>query len=149
MKPKIVVLCAFMFLAAQSLMAQHPQPQPHPHPQPDPMGDNFFPPELVMHNQQAIGLTEEQRNYIHAEIQKTHEKFTNLQWQIANELETMSSLVKQDRVDEEQTLAQLDKILNLEREIKRTHIALAVRIKNRLTAEQQARLREIKTHHRR
>ena len=148
MRLKMIILCACLILAAQSLMAQHPQPRPHPHPQPDPIGDNFFPPELVMHNQQAIGLSEEQRNYINAEIQKTHEKFTTLQWQIANELETMSSIVKQDRVDEEQTLAQLEKILNLEREIKRTHIALAVRIKNRLTAEQQARLREIKSHHR-
>ena len=170
MNRRIVVLCVFALLAAQSLMAQQPQPQPqppmaqyphpqpmmaqqpqpqpHPHPQPDPIGENFFPPELVMHNQQAIGLSEEQRNYISAEIQKTHEKFTNLQWQLANELETMSSLVKQDQVDEAQTLAQLDKILDLERDIKRTHIALAVRIKNRLTSEQQSRLRELKIHHR-
>jgi len=41
-------------------------------------------------------------------------------------------------------MAQLDKILNLEREIKRTHIALVIRIKNRLSAEQQTRLQELK-----
>ena len=56
----------------------------------------------------------------------------------------MASIVKQERLDEGQTLAQLDKILNLEREIKRAHFTLIVRLKNALTPEQQTRLQEIK-----
>jgi RNA polymerase sigma factor (sigma-70 family) len=51
--------------------------------------------------------------------------------------------VETDQVDETQALAQLDKVLALEREIKHTHIGLLVRVKNKFTPEQQARLREI------
>jgi hypothetical protein len=37
-------------------------------------------------------------------------------------------------------LAQADKVMNLEREIKKTHLSLLVRIKNLLTAAQQEKL---------
>jgi Spy/CpxP family protein refolding chaperone len=53
--------------------------------------------------------------------------------------------LRQDQVDEQQTLAQLDKILNIEREIKRAQFTLLIQIKNRLTPEQRARLMEIKS----
>lgn len=143
---KVIVFCAVMALTCQALRAQHPQPHPQAQPQPhhDPIGANFFPPEMVMQHQQAIGLTEEQRNFISAEIQKAQARFTELQWQMASEMETLSGLVSQARVDEQQTLAQLDKIMALEGEIKRSHFALVVRIKNRMTPEQQARLQELK-----
>jgi len=49
-------------------------------------------------------------------------------------------------VDEAQTLAQLDKLLNAERDIKRAQIALLVRLKNKLTAEQQEKLMELRRH---
>ena len=132
-----IILASTLFLLAgiQSVRAQQPS---------DPIGDNFIPPELIMQHQQEIGLSPDQRSFIHAELQKAQTKFNELQWQLAGEMETMASLVKQEKVDEAQTLAQLDKILNLEREIKRTHITLVIRIKNRLSAEQQARLQELK-----
>ena len=136
MKLKAYALCALLLLTGPSLWAQQPPT--------DPIGENLFPPELLMQHQQALGLSEDQKNLIKAEIRKAQMRFTELQWQLQDEMETMASLLKQDRVDEQQVLAQLDKILNLEREIKRTHFALIIRIKNKLTPEQQARLQEIK-----
>jgi Spy/CpxP family protein refolding chaperone len=118
-----------------------PQGQPS---QPDPLAENFFPPELLMQNQKKIGLTEEQSKFIREEIGKTQAKFTDLQWQLQGEQETLTSLVKQDRPDEKQVLSVLDKLLNLENEIKRTHLTLALRIKNKLTTEQQEQLRELR-----
>ena len=58
--------------------------------------------------------------------------------------EALVNVVKQDRPDEKQVLAQLDKVLNVENEIKRLRTGLLVRIKNILTPEQQAQLRGIK-----
>jgi len=111
----------------------------------DPIGENMFPPELVMQHQQALGLTDEQKTLLKTELRQAQTRFTELQWQLQDEMEKMVELVKQDRVDESQTLAQLDKILNLEREIKRAQIALLIRIKNRLSPEQQMKLREIRS----
>jgi len=135
----LFVLCAPVFFSSHAVRAQQPQPPP------DPLGEQFFPPDLVMQYQQAIGLNEEQKNSIKAEVQKAQARFTELQWQLQSEVETMLSLAKEPRVSEQQALAQLDKILPLEREIKRTQIALVARIKNSLTPEQQARLRELRS----
>lgn len=113
---------------------------------PDPLGDYLFPPDLVMQHQQAIGLKEEQGKAIQAEVQKAQGKFTDIQWQLTREMESLYALVKQSQVNEEQVLAQLDKILGFEREIKRTQVALMVRIKNILTPEQQKQLHDLKPH---
>jgi Spy/CpxP family protein refolding chaperone len=136
---RVFVWCTFLvFIGSVALAQQQPQPPA------DPLGENLFPPELVMQYQQAIGLGEEQKNLIKAEVQKAQTRFTELQWPLHKEVETMISLVKEPKTDEQQVLTQLDKILELEREIKRTHFTMVVRIKNSLTPEQQARLREIK-----
>jgi len=59
-------------------------------------------------------------------------------------MEKLLSLVKQPRVDEQQALAQLDKVLAAEREIKKEQVTLLVRIKNKLTPEQQSKLSELR-----
>ena len=46
-------------------------------------------------------------------------------------------------MDEAAIVVQLDKVLDVERELKHLHIGLLVAIKNLLTPEQQAKLREI------
>ena len=123
--------------------AQQPQPPqgPHPPPPPDPVGQNLFPPELVMQHRQAIGLTDDQKNAIKQELMRASTHFNELQWQMQDEMETMDNLTKGNTVDEAQVLAELDKILNLERDLKRTQLTVAIRIKNKLTADQQNQLR--------
>lgn len=140
MKLKLYVLCAFLLLSCQFVQAQQ---QPN-----DPIGETLFPPELVMQHQQAIGLSEDQKNFLKTEIRKAQARFTDLQWQLQDEAEKLASLLRQDQVDEQQTLAQLDKILSAEREIKRAQFTLLIQIKNKLTLEQRARLMEIKSKNR-
>ena len=43
-------------------------------------------------------------------------------------------------MDEQQAVAQLEKVLAVEREIKRGQVAFMIRLKNKLTPEQQAKL---------
>ena len=108
------------------------------------MEQNFFEPDLVMRHQKSIGLTGEQQQSIRADSQKAMSRFTELQWQQSAEVEAMMFLLKEDRPDEKAVLAQLDKVLIIENEIKRVHAGLLLRIRNALTPEQQTRLREIK-----
>jgi Spy/CpxP family protein refolding chaperone len=72
-------------------------------------------------------------------------KFTELQWALSDEVERMAALVKQEQLDEQQILAQLDKVLNAEREIKRAQFSLLIQIRNTLTPEQRARLTELRS----
>lgn len=110
----------------------------------DPFGRNLFTPELVMQHQDDIGLTDEQRTYLKTEIRKAQASFTELQWKLQDEMEKLLYLVKMPRPDEQAVLAQVDKTLAAEREIKRAQITLLVRIKSKLTPEQQARLNDLR-----
>ena len=112
--------------------------------QEDPFADAFFPPELIMQNQQLLGLTTEQKSLLRSEVQKAQTRFTDLQWQLQDEMQRLTALAREASPSEERILTQLDKVLNLEREIKRTHIGLVVRMKRALTAEQQKKLQELK-----
>jgi Spy/CpxP family protein refolding chaperone len=141
MKTRIIHIVTLFLLAASLASAQQaPTPPPAGQPGPDPLGQSFFPPELVIQNQQAIGLSDEQKNYLRTEIRDAQLKFTDLQWKLQDEAEKMVELARQPHVDEQQALAQLEKVLSLEREVKRAQITLLVHIKNKLTPEQQAKL---------
>jgi Spy/CpxP family protein refolding chaperone len=63
---------------------------------------------------------------------------------LSAEGEKMGRLLQGTQVDEGQVLAEVDHILDLEREIKKAQISLMVRIKNTLTPAQQAKLAEIR-----
>src|SRR5437764_10133257 len=111
----------------------------------DPVVENLFPPELVMQHQSEIKLTEDQRNALMDEIQKTQGRLVELQQRLQKEMEALGALLKKDDVDEQGALAQLDRVLNEERQIKRAHLGLVLEIKNKLTTEQEVKLREIKS----
>ena len=130
-------ILAVLLLVSATARAQQPPTQ-------DPIAENLFPPDQVLSNQKAIGLDDAQRNYVRAEVLKAQTRFTELQFQLQDAMESLVALLKQNPVDETQVMAHLDKVLNAEREVKRTQIALMVRIKNKLTPEQQARLRQLR-----
>jgi Spy/CpxP family protein refolding chaperone len=136
MKAKVLCVCALVLLAASAARGQQPGE--------DPIGKSFFAPELVMQHQEAIGLSDEQKTFFKTEIRQAQLKFTEWQWKLQDEMEKLVTIVKQPRVDEQQALAQLEKVLTTEREIKRAQVTLLVRIKNMLTPEQQAKLEELR-----
>ena len=139
MRAGVLCICAMSALAVLAPKTAHAQ-----QPDQDPLGQSFFPPELVIQHQEAIGLSPEQKDAFKTEIRQAQLKFTELQWKLQDEMEKMLSLVKQPRPDEQQVLAQLDKVLSAEREVKREQITLLVRIKNKLTPEQQSKLAELR-----
>ena len=137
MKAAFLCICAAVLFAAGAARAQQPDQ--------DPIGQSFFAPELVIQHQEAIGLSPEQKDYFKTEIRAAQLKFTELQWKLQDEMEKLVALIKQPRVDEQQVLAQLEKVLAAEREIKRQQVTLLVRIKNKLTPDQQGKLSELRT----
>lgn len=136
MNRRITALCMLLLFATAPLRAQEAPL--------DPIEQHTFPPELVMRNQRAISLTEPQRTSIKEEIQKAQSRFTELEWDLQNEMETLISFLSQELVDEQQALDTLKKVLKLESEIKQTHLVLAIRIKNLLTPEQQEKLGKLR-----
>lgn len=76
-------------------------------------------------------------------MEKTQQSSEELRGKMERETAALAALTNQQRVEEATLLAQLDKVLDVEREVKHLHIGMALALKNLLTPEQQARLREI------
>ena len=150
---RIGLLLSLVLLSAVLASAQQPpqpaegpmpqdQPRPAmaPHPPMDPLGELMFPPDMIMAHQRELGLTDEQKTFMRGEINRVSARFNDLQWQLQDAMEALHDIMKANPVNEQQAMAQLDKVLDTEREIKRLHMELAIRIKNRLTPEQQEKL---------
>jgi Spy/CpxP family protein refolding chaperone len=110
----------------------------------DPLAGHLFPPELIMAHQSEIGLQDAQRTSITSEIQKAQARFVEIQWRMSAEAEHLEKLLEPPVADEARVLEQIDRTLAVEREIKRVQVALLIRIKNTLTASQQAKLAELR-----
>lgn len=137
MRLRVLCVCAIVFLAAAGARGQQASP--------DPIGQSFFAPELVLQHQEAIGLSAEQKDGLKTDLRQAQLKFTELQWKLQDEMEKLVALITPAHVEEQQVLAQLEKVLVAEREIKREQVTLLVRIKNRLTPEQQAKLADLRS----
>jgi Spy/CpxP family protein refolding chaperone len=59
--------------------------------------------------------------------------------------EQLTALVSETAVDRSPVLSQVDRVLDIERQVKRAHITMLVEVKNALTAEQQTLLRELRS----
>lgn len=128
-----VAVVTFALFAAVRMPAE-------PAPGDDPIGRLLFPPDKVLSHAQELGLDDAQRKSIRAELQKTQPKFLDLQLDIQAEVEKMTQLLQEKPVDEVKVMAQLDRILTIENQAKKTQIALLVRIKNLLTPAQQTKM---------
>ena len=159
---KLTIVFAAVFLIATVVTGQQPPqaPQapeargadvapnpPHPPPNPDPLAHLMFPPDMILGHARELNLTDEQKAFMRAEVQKATSTFQDLQWKLQDQAELLHETMKSTSVNEQQALAQLDKVLDIEREIKRLHIGLAVRLKNRLTPEQQEQLHKMRMDH--
>jgi Spy/CpxP family protein refolding chaperone len=133
-----------LLLVAGASLAPHThvsaQQQPPAQIQADPLFDALFAPELIMQHQRAIGLTDQQRTGISRLIQDLQSRVVQLQWELLDEMQQLTTLMSAPRVDLDRALDQLDNVLELEKQIKQSHLEMLARIKNLLTPEQQAQL---------
>ncbi len=128
-------------LAALVTFAPHARAQAPPQ---DPVGQALYPPELVMQHQQALGITADQRAAITAALEKAQSRMLEIQWDMQGATRKLAELLDAATVDETAALVQVDRVLGLEREVKRAQLSLLIRIKNALTREQQAKLKALR-----
>jgi len=138
MKQALLVL-SLIVLASPAAMAQAPKPPE------DVLARYLYAPELVLDNQQAINLSDRARLTIQEAMLDAQKRFMGLQFMMSKETETLRNLLRTGSVDSMAVLKQIDQMLGIEREVKRTQMSLMIRIKNTLTPEQQVVLDGIRT----
>lgn len=109
----------------------------------DPLAGLMFPPEMILRHAEMLNLTAEQKTAIRNEVKTSQPKFTDLQFQLQDQMQALHKQLTADKTDEKAAMAALDQVLDTERQIKRLHVGMIVRIKNLLTKEQVDKLRQM------
>jgi len=133
----VVIALASLLVAATPAAGQNPKPD-------DAFAQALFDPQLVLRHAQDIGLSAAQRRTILDELKATQTALGPLQANMTEPALDLVELLGQTRVDEARVAAKMDQVLKIENEVKKQQATLLIRIKNALTPEQQARLRELR-----
>jgi Spy/CpxP family protein refolding chaperone len=134
----LVVTCLVVF--APAVRAQAPEPTL----QEDPLFVTLFSPELIMQHRREISLTDAQRDAISRLIQDLQGRVVKMQWDLLDQMQQLTTIMGATRVDLDRALDGLDNVLDSEKSIKQAHLEMLVRIKNLLTADQQATLARLR-----
>ena len=138
MKRSILLpIFALMALAAAA-------PAQSARPDEDPLAKLLFDPQLVLKFASELSLQAAQRTSIVNAIKAAQGEILDRQLEMAERHQELVKSMEALRVDESAALAQADRVMELEREMKRTQLQLLIRIKNALTQQQQDRLRELR-----
>jgi len=104
----------------------------------------LFAPELVLPNTEQLDLNDNQVQVIEAAVDTTKEQLSQAQEMLKTETDNLDQLLKAEPGDEAAILAQLDKVLQIEQQIKALHFSMLVRIRSQLTADQRGSLEDIR-----
>jgi hypothetical protein len=100
-------------------------------------------PVLVRYYAERIGATAEQLRFIEGELRETSMRYGPLQDQLHRELSSLVELTDRPSTTDEELLAQLDRVLDAERAIKRLNLLCSARVRRRLTSRQVELLRGV------
>ena len=105
---------------------------------------HLFAPELIFKYTRQIELQPAQRTALMQALREVQIDVVDLQLQMAEVAGDLTAEVEKAKVDEAAALRLTERILTLERDIKKRQMTLLIRIKNLLTPDQQARLAAIR-----
>ena len=126
-------------LRAQPLVAQAAEKQ-----EADPFASVLFPPELIMQHARAINLDDRQRAAITKLIEQLQGRAVALQWQLAEQAQALKQTLSRTMVDQDRALDQMNRVLEIEKAIKKAHLEMLIQIKNLLRPDQQAQLTRLR-----
>lgn len=99
-----------------------------------------YSPEFVLENRREIGLSDQQRREIVAELQRLQGGLVNMQMDMQDARDDLIAALRARPAEEADVLAALDRVLDIERGVKRAQIRALVRLRDMLTPAQRARL---------
>ena len=106
--------------------------------------ENLFEPGLVVRLGAQVGVDPAVVEAARTQMQTFRPKLEEAQQKLRTDTVALNDLVKQDHPDVQTCLAQLDKVLEDERAVKRMNLEAALTIKNKLTPEQITQLIQLR-----
>jgi len=139
----ILTLCCALGASAQ-LDVEPPAMEPRAFLGPPAFLEHVFRPEVIMQHQRDIELTATQQDAITQAMRETEGKLVDLRWRFEAESQELAKILEAERVDQSAALAQAERVMAIEQQIKKEHLAMLIRVKNQLTKVQQQKLREFR-----
>ena len=133
----LILMCAGLVLASNTARTDEA-------PNADPLAERLFPPDLILHNGEAIELSDEKRQEILSKVEKAQARFQELEQALRKERDRMVALLDREKPDNTALLKQLEVLIDREREMKREQFGLMLSLRNMLTAKQRSRLKELR-----
>jgi Spy/CpxP family protein refolding chaperone len=133
-------IVGLIVITLATLGADQPQTQ-----QPrDPFREIMVPPELLLLNQQELGITPEQRDAIRALLEKFQSKIESSDKETRRELASIEELLQKNEFGESDAAARVEKFLEREKENKKLQWSLMLSIRKVLTVEQREKVKKFR-----
>jgi Spy/CpxP family protein refolding chaperone len=159
----LLLLCLSPAVVAQTDAKPGTGPMPNMHDMPS-MGEGFhgfhghsmhgsgpnrmmmrllYPPEMIMHHQDELNLTASQIDAIKKEMKTYQNNIIDKKWDIQTAGDDLRKELEKDRIDKQQALSQLDKLMAAKNAMKKQHLSMLIAIHNILTREQIEKLKNL------
>lgn len=107
------------------------------------MMGRLFPPDMIMRNQQRLALTDRQIKTIKDEMRSFQSGIVDIQWDLHEAQASLDKELAADRIDVDKALDLVDAVMRAENSLKKSHLALLIKIRNALNASQLDELEKL------
>lgn len=104
---------------------------------------SLFPADLIMKNRDKISLSDQQADKIKAIHSKNAGEFSTLRWDLDAENEKLKKMLQEPKINADAAQKQMDKILNLENQLKKRQFSNLLAIRGELNEKQATELASI------
>ena len=112
-------------------------------PKEDVFKGKLFPPNVILEHQAALSLSKQQFTAIRAAVVEVQAGVAEHEWDMREAYQALMSELDKSPIDEGRVIAHADVALQAENQVKKKQMAMLVRVKNLLTAEQVSYLESI------
>ncbi len=109
-------------------------------PKDDVFKGKLFPPNVILENQEELGLSKDQFTKIRAAVVEVQGNVAEYEWDMREAYVKLMAELDQSPVDEDRVLEHANTALLAENQVKKQQMRMLVRLKNLLTEEQIAYL---------
>ncbi|NIV17173.1 MAG: hypothetical protein GWN47_01920 [Woeseiaceae bacterium] len=113
----------------------------------DPKQDVFkgklFPPNVILQHQAELNLSKEQFTAIKAAVVNVQANVAEHEWDLREAYQNILAELDKQPIDQARVLEHVDAALDAENEVKKEQVAMLIKLKNLLTADQIAYLESV------
>ncbi len=128
MRKEILVLLAMMALGISNANAQTPKE--------DVFKGKLFAPNVILEQQEALNLTKDQYTEIRAAVVDVQTGVAEHEWDLRESYQALMLELDRSPIDEKAVMKHVNAALLAENQVKKKQVAMLVKLKNLLTAEQ-------------